>query len=87
MSIRTLRILITASLLVAMRSALAVVPDNPLLVGDSIYVSQQGIYKFDRNQREPLWSSLIDIETFELVVSKDLLLVQKQMVAALRSRS
>jgi outer membrane protein assembly factor BamB len=50
-------------------------PQNPLLLNDSIYVSQQGVYKFDRNQPEPLWSSLAGVETFEPVIYQDLLLV------------
>jgi outer membrane protein assembly factor BamB len=50
-------------------------PQNPLRLNDSIYVSQQGVYKFDRNQREPLWSSLVGVETFEPVIYQDLLLV------------
>jgi outer membrane protein assembly factor BamB len=50
-------------------------PQNPLLLNDSIYVSRQGIYKFDRNRREPLWSSLGGVETFEPVIYDDLLLV------------
>jgi outer membrane protein assembly factor BamB len=50
-------------------------PQNPLLLNDSIYVSRQGIYKFDRNRREPLWSSLSGVETFEPVIYDDLLLV------------
>jgi outer membrane protein assembly factor BamB len=68
-------ILIVNCLLIAICPAQAAYPENPLLVDDSIYVSQQGVYKFAHNQREPLWSSLIDVETFEPVMYQDLLLV------------
>jgi len=67
--------LFVSCLLIAILPAQAATPQNPLLTGDSIYVSQQGIYRFDRNQREPLWSSLAGVETFEPVIYKDLLLV------------
>ncbi|MDH3629694.1 MAG: PQQ-like beta-propeller repeat protein [Gammaproteobacteria bacterium] len=68
-------ILMAASLLPAIQSARAGYPTNPVLVDDSIYVSRQGIYKFDQNQSEPLWSSLQGIETFEPVIHEALLLV------------
>jgi hypothetical protein len=68
-------VLIAASLLLALRSVQAAYPINPILVDDSIYVSQQGIYRFDRNQSEPLWSSLQGVETFEPVIHEALLLV------------
>ena len=68
-------ILIASSLLMAICPVQAASPQNPLLTGDSIYVSQQGIYKFVRNQREPLWSSLAGVETFEPVIYQNLLLV------------
>jgi hypothetical protein len=68
-------VLIAACLLLALRSVQAAYPVNPILVDDSIYVSQQGIYRFDRNQSEPLWSSLQGVETFEPVIHEALLLV------------
>lgn len=68
-------ILIANCLLLAISPAQAAYPTNPILSGDSIYVSQQGIYKFDRNRSEPLWSSLPGVETFEPVIHKELLLV------------
>ncbi len=75
MNILCTGILIASCLLIAILPAQAATPQNPLLTGDSIYVSQQGIYRFDRNQREPLWSSLAGVETFEPVIYQDLLLV------------
>jgi outer membrane protein assembly factor BamB len=75
MNIRGIWILFASYLLIAILPAQAATPQNPLLSGDSIYVSQQGIYRFDRNQREPLWSSLGGVETFEPVIYQDLLLV------------
>lgn len=61
--------------MLALNPVLAAYPQNPLLLNDAIYVSQQGVYKFDREQREPIWSSLAGIETFELVTFANLLLV------------
>jgi len=75
MNFRRVWILIASYLLLATSLAQAAYPQNPLLLNDSIYVSQQGIYKFDRSQREPLWSSLAGVETFEPVVFENLLLV------------
>jgi len=75
MNARNIWILCVSYLLLAMLPAQSATPQNPLLTGDSIYVSQQGIYRFDRNQREPLWSSLAGVETFEPVIYRDLLLV------------
>ena len=75
MNICRIWMLFVSCLLIAILPAQAATPQNPLLTGDSIYVSQQGIYRFDRNQREPLWSSLAGVETFEPVIYKDLLLV------------
>jgi len=68
-------LLIATSVLLAIPSAQAAYPVNPILVDDSIYVSQQGIFKFDRNHPEPLWSSLQGVETFEPVIHGALLLV------------
>jgi outer membrane protein assembly factor BamB len=75
MTLRSVCILISTCLLLAVSPAQAATPQNPLLLDDLIYVSQQGIYKFDRKQREPLWSSLAGVETFEPVIYQDLLLV------------
>ena len=50
-------------------------PENPLRVGASIYVSHQGVYRFDSSSAEPVWSTLADVETFAPVVAGDLLLV------------
>jgi hypothetical protein len=75
MNSRRVLILIASYLLLATSLAQAAYPQNPLLLNDSIYVSRQGIYKFDRMQREPLWSSLAGIETFAPVVFENLLLV------------
>lgn len=75
MNVRRVWILFASYLLLAISPAQAAYPQNPLLLNDSIYVSRQGIYKFDRKQREPLWSTLTGIQTFEPVVFEDLLLV------------
>jgi outer membrane protein assembly factor BamB len=75
MSMRSTWILVASYLLLTINPTQAAYPQNPLLLNDSIYVSQQGIYKFNRQQREPLWSSLTDVETFEPVAFENLLLV------------
>jgi len=61
--------------LITIRANAAQYPQNPLLVGDSIYVSHQGVYRFDSSSAEPLWNSLAGIETFAPVAYGDLLLV------------
>jgi outer membrane protein assembly factor BamB len=68
-------ILLAGCLLLANVSARAAYPQNPLLHNDSIYVSQQGIHRFQRNRRESLWSSLVGVETFAPVIADNLLLV------------
>jgi len=75
MNIRRVWILVVSYLLLAISPAQAAYPQNPLLLNDSIYVSQQGIYKFDRERREPLWSSLAGVETFAPVAFENLLLI------------
>ena len=50
-------------------------PQNPLLTSDSVYLSKQGIHKFNRDNLEVEWSSLKGVRTFEPVISKDFLLV------------
>jgi hypothetical protein len=75
MNLRRVWILIASYLLLASSPVQAAYPQNPLRLNDSIYVSQQGIHKFDRRQREPLWSSLAGIETFAPVAFENLLLV------------
>ncbi len=75
MSLRRAWISISGCLLLAISPAQAAYPQNPLLINDSIYVSHQGIYKFDRKQPSPLWSSLTGIETFAPVVFENRLLV------------
>jgi len=62
-------------LLIALQAQAANYPRNPLQLGDSIYVSRQGVYKFDSDQAQPLWTSLAGIETFAPVAYRDLLLV------------
>ncbi len=53
----------------------AATPTNPLLLDDSVFVSQQGVHRFDLDSGESLWSSLAGVETFEPVAWRDLILV------------
>jgi outer membrane protein assembly factor BamB len=77
MSLRngSLLVLITIWLTLTTAANAANYPRNPLALGDSIYVSHQGVYRFDAARTEPLWSSLAGVETFAPVVYRDLLLV------------
>jgi len=67
--------LLALSLLLTLQAQAASYPQNPLQLGDSIYVSRQGVYKFDRDQAQPLWTSLAGIETFAPVAYQNLVLV------------
>ena len=75
MSLYRVWTLVVSQLLLATAMVRADYPQNPLLINDSVYVSQQGVYRFDRNQSEPLWSSLSGIQTFAPVVFENRLLV------------
>lgn len=56
-------------------SASAATPANPLLLDDSVFVSKQGVHRFDLDSGESRWSSLAGVETFEPVAWRDLILV------------
>ena len=68
-------ILFAGLLLILPAPALAAYPQNPLLLEDTVYVSHQGIFKFNLEQPDPLWSSLVGIHTFAPVVAGNLVLV------------
>ena len=70
-----LRLLIAICLWLYSASIFAAVPANPLLVGDSVFVSQQGVHRFDLNSGKALWSSLPGVETFEPVAHEGMILV------------
>lgn len=70
-----LRLLIVFCLWLVSVPALAAVPANPLLIDDSIFVSQQGVHRFDLGSGKTLWSSLPGVETFEPVAYRNLILV------------
>ncbi len=75
MNMPALRLLIITWLWLASVPALAAVPANPLLIGDSIIVSQQGVYRFDLKSGKSVWSSLPGVQTFEPVAHEELILV------------
>ena len=76
MSARCAALLTLLSLyLLAGPASAALYPQNPLRDGDSIYVSQQGVYRFNHHAADPLWISLQGVETFAPVAYRDLLLV------------
>jgi len=77
-----LRLLLVNCLWLVPVTVPAAVPANPLLVGDSIFVSQQGVYRFDLVSGKTLWSSLPGIETFEPVAIADLILVGSTQVSS-----
>ena len=62
-------------LLLATAAGAALYPQNPLQVGESIYVSYEGVYRFDEMQEKPLWHSLAGAQTFAPVAYRDLILV------------
>lgn len=70
-----IKLLIAIGLLLFARLALAGEPSNPLLLNHSLYVSEQGVYKFNADTLEQLWSSLTGVETFAPVASGQLILV------------
>lgn len=53
----------------------AATPSNPLPVGDALFLSSQGLHRFDPASGRRLWSSLEGIETFAPVAWRDLVLV------------
>ena len=77
MTTRAIRILLLAlvNLLISEIAVATEYPQNPLRLGDSIYVSHQGVYRFDSTAVDPLWSALEGIETFAPVAHEGLLLV------------
>jgi len=58
-----------------MQTAAAATAQNPLLVDNDLYVSYNGIHKFDQSTLEQQWSSLQGIQTFEPVMGERLLYV------------
>ncbi len=67
-------ILILGSLLHS-HAANASNPQNPLLTTNSVFLSKQGIYKFNRHSLEPIWTSLQGVQTYEPVMGAGLLFV------------
>jgi outer membrane protein assembly factor BamB len=61
--------------LLATQTAFAATPQNPLLVDHELYVSHNGVHKFNRDTLEPVWSSITGVQTFELVMGDTLLYV------------
>lgn len=70
-----LRLLLATCLCLLPTSILAAMPANPLLLGDSVVVSQQGVHRFDLNSGIALWSSLPGVATFEPVTHEGMILV------------
>ena len=57
------------------QTALASTPQNPLLTGDALYVSFNGVHKFIQATLERKWSALRGLQTFEPVMGNNLLYV------------
>jgi len=57
------------------QTAIAAPAQNPLLVDGALYVSYNGIHKFNQSNLEQQWSSLQGIQTFEPVMGEHLLYV------------
>ena len=58
-----------------LQTVLASTPQNPLLAVDALYVSYNGVHKFNRTTLERKWSALQGLQTFEPVMGKHLLYV------------
>ena len=58
-----------------LQNALASTPQNPLLTQDALYVSYNGVHKFDQATLERKWSALQGLQTFEPVMGNSLLYV------------
>ncbi len=56
-------------------ASLAATPKNPLLVNDALYVSNNGIHKFNQATLKQEWSALQGLQTFAPVMGKNLLYV------------
>lgn len=70
-----LRWLIVTHLWLGSLPVFAAAPANPLLLVESVIVSQQGVHRFDLNSGETLWSSLPGVETFEAVAHEGTIFV------------
>lgn len=62
-------------ILLPLQTATASSPQNPLLTSDSVYLSKQGIHKFNRGNLELEWLSLIGVRTFEPVIKDGFIFV------------
>ena len=58
-----------------LQTVFAAMPQNPLITDDALYVSHNGIYKFNRVTLKQEWSALQGQQTFEPVVANNLLYV------------
>ncbi len=50
-------------------------PQNPLALEGAVYVSHEGVYRFDAGETMPRWRSLDGVETFAPVAHGELLLI------------
>ena len=60
---------------IPLQTVFAAMPQNPLITDDALYVSHNGIYKFNRVTLKQEWSALLGQQTFEPVVANNLLYV------------
>ena len=58
-----------------LQASLAATPQNPLVAGDALYVSHNGVHKFNQATLEKEWSALRGVQTFEPVIGNNLLYV------------
>jgi len=58
-----------------LQASLAATPQNPLVTGDALYVSHNGIHRFNQVTLKQEWSALQGLQTFEPVMGKKLLYV------------
>ena len=58
-----------------LQTVLAATPQNPLLTVDALYVSYNGVHKFNRTTLKRKWSAMQGLQTFEPVMGNKLLYV------------
>lgn len=58
-----------------LQASLAATPQNPLVTGDAVYISHNGVHKFNQTTLKQEWSALQGLQTFEPVMGEKLLYV------------
>ncbi len=62
-------------LTIPLQAVLAATPQNPLLTENALYVSYNGVHKFNRTTLKREWSALLGQQTFDPVMAENLIYV------------